>query len=410
VKYFRNTELAKIYNVSEKSVRNWIQAAREGKLSLELHEKDGKFWVANTRENVALLEEQAKKGKKYKNTRALKVVTPTADFYKAYTLRQILDIISNLTIHHEIPIQYSYADGAAQYWDEYAKRLDKETSPNILNKTIEMLDVLESSISELTNSNTRKINVVDLGPGNGLPIRSFLQKLHEKNRLARYIAIDTSQAMLDIVEQNIKEWFDGKVKFDGYVLDFSHERFDNVFVEDSTDEADMPLNIVCLLGGTLSNLRSPQQGLQTINQSLRYDDLLVYTAYLDTPNTRRYFDFNTSQPHQKLRTELILEKLGIKEENYEIKLGFDESIKARYIHFVPNIDIRIEFRLDGGTRTVDLAKGAPILLGRHWHKSALDMVNMFDEMGFDLHRSTKSYDQQYLMTLSGLKTADKAGN
>jgi transposase len=407
VKYFRNTELAKIYNVSEKSVRNWVQAARDEKLSLELHEKDGKFWVANTRENVALLETQAKKGKKYKNTRALKVVTPTDDFYEAYTLRQILDIISNLTIHHEIPIQYSYANGAAQYWDEYAKRLDKEQSPNILNKTIEMLDVLEPSIDDLTNSKTRKVNIVDLGPGNGLPVKDFLKKLHEKNRLARYIAIDTSQAMLDIVGQNINEWFNGEVKFDGHVIDFSHERFDHVFVEDSTNDEDMPLNIVCLLGGTLSNLKSPSQGLQTINQSLRFDDLLIYTAYLDTPNTRRYFDFNTSQPHQKLRTELILEKLGIKEENYQIELGFDEAIKARYIRFVPNTDIRIEFKLDGGTRNVSLAKGVPVLLGRHWHKSALDMINLFDDMGFDLLSATKSYDQQYLLTLSGLRTTSQ---
>lgn len=403
MKYFKNTELAKIYNVSEKSVRNWIQAADEGKLELQLYEQSGKHWIANTSKNISIIAQQIEKGKKFKNRRALKLLSPTQDFYNSYDQTQILDIISHLSIHHEIPTQYSYADGGAEYWDRYANRLYTEDSPNILNKTIELLDSSAESIDNFTDNN-RKINIIDLGPGNGLPIRSTIERMLQQGRLNRYVAIDTSKEMLDILEKNINKWFGGIVKFEGYVMDFSFQRFGHIFADDySVDDSEMPLNLVFLLGGTLSNFRSPIQTLQTINQSLGLNDMLVYSAYLDTPNTRRYFDFSTAQPNQRLRSELILGKLGIDDSLYSIEQIFDELQRARFVSAVPKVDISIEFKFLSGTRRVELKKNQPILLWRHWHKEILDVIAQFDNNGFDFLQSTKSKDQQYLVMISKLK-------
>ena len=69
LKYFKNTELAKIYNVSEKSVRNWIQAARSGKLDLQLYEHNGRLAIANITKNTETIKKLAENGKKYKNSR-----------------------------------------------------------------------------------------------------------------------------------------------------------------------------------------------------------------------------------------------------------------------------------------------------------------------------------------------------
>jgi hypothetical protein len=403
VKYFKNTELAKLYNVSEKSVRNWIIAAQKGKSDLQLYEADGKHWVANTTKNTALIETQVQKGKKFKNQRGFRIVSPRPEFYDLYSQKQVLDIISSLIVHHEIPLQYSYVDGGANYWDQYANRLSTERAPNALNMTIELLDIAADSIDRLTDGH-RKVNIIDLGPGNGLPIRSTLSRILNQGRLNRYIAIDSSKEMLSILEQNIIRWFDGKVQFEGHVRDISYERFNDLLVTDfADDELNTPVNLVCLFGGTLSNFRAPDQVLQAINNSLGFNDLMLYSGYLDTPNSQRYFDFSTTRPNQKLRSELILGFLGIDESLYTIEQGFNEKERARYIRFIPRMNISIKFELPSGSRHVELQKSRPILLWRHWHKNTIEIINQLDRNDFDLMLTTKTKSSEYVLLVSKLK-------
>src|ERR1700733_15160839 len=104
MKYFKNTELAKLYIVSEKSVSNCIVAARQGKLELELTEAGDKFYITNTSRNTNTVESLVKRGKKYKNTRGAKVVHPIAKFYELYSQKQIVDIISNIDVYREITL------------------------------------------------------------------------------------------------------------------------------------------------------------------------------------------------------------------------------------------------------------------------------------------------------------------
>src|SRR5688572_442021 len=132
MKYFKNTELAKLYHVSEKSVRNWIESAETGKLDLQLFEKDDRKFIANISKNTLLIEKLVEKGKKFKNSRGFKNITPTEKFYKMFSDKQIFDIVANLTIHHEMPLRYTYVDGGASFWDTYAQRLSEEETPNLL--------------------------------------------------------------------------------------------------------------------------------------------------------------------------------------------------------------------------------------------------------------------------------------
>lgn len=404
MKYFKNTELAKLYHVSEKSIRNWIQAAAEGKMELQLHIENGKSFVANTAANNVILDQLVQKGKKYKNTRSFRVVSPKKEFYKLYRQTQILEIISNLSIHHEIPTQYSYVDGGAKHWDQYATRLNSTESSNILTSTIELLNETAATIDHFTENNS-KVNVIDLGPGNGLPIRPTLERLLKQDKLKRYIAIDGSKDILKIVEQNVKTWFGDKVHFEGYARDFSFERFDDLLADEYIGEnADVPANLVFLLGGTLSNFRAPSQTLQTINSSLGLDDLLLYSGYLDTPTTRRYFDFNASPSNQKLRSELILSILGVDESLYELEQTFDQEKHARLGSFRPKVDLTVKFELPHGVRYVELRKNESVLLWRHWHHTISTMVDQFNQNGFDLVQATKSRSQEYVLVTSRLKT------
>lgn len=401
MKYFKNTELAKLYHVSEKSVRNWIEAAETGKLELQLFDKNDKNYIANTSKNILTIEKQVEKGKKFKNTRGFKNIYPGKRFYETFSQKQIFDLISNLTIHREVPLCYTYVDGGADFWDKYANRLVKEEIPNLLNSTV---DLLEGNFEQLKKQlGNRKINVIDLGPGNGLPIRNLLTHLLQSNQLNRYIAIDISKTMLGIAEDHITSWFGNKVKFEGYIRDFSYERFDDIIASEQTDEA--PLNLVLLLGGTLSNFRSPNLSLQAINNSLGIGDLFIYSSKLDTPNSRRYFDFNITAGGQGLasRHRLPFDLMEIDESFYRVEQFFDETKFARFIVIKPNVDLCINFQIGDAFRKVELHKDEPVLVWRFWHHNVTDVIGQLDQNDFDLMQVSRSQDREFLLVMATIK-------
>lgn len=405
MKYFKNTELAKLYNISEKSVRNWIQAAVDGRLELGLYKKEGKHFVANTAKNTLQIEQLVLKGKKYKNSRGFKIISPTPKFYDTYTTKQIFDIISNLTVHRELPLKYSYVDGGAEYWDRYAQRLADETAPNMLTSTVNLLSSNIERIDSLLG-NHKSVNVVDLGPGNVLPVKEILGYLLDQGKLNKYIALDISKEMLDIAERNVRLWFDNKINFEGHIRDIDHERFDDLIGQDfSQDGADSPINLILLLGGTLCNLRSPNQALQAINNSMGLGDLFVYSTKLDTPNSRRYFDFNITPEGQELtpRHRLALDMLNIDKSLYETEQLFDDRKQARFIKIRFKVALSIKFELPQGIRWAEFHKGDAVLLWRYWHQDALEIINQSDQNDLNLLQAAKSNDQEHLLLISKIK-------
>lgn len=403
MKYFKNTELAKLYNVSEKSVRNWIDAAQAGKLDLQLYTVNERDYIANTTKNGLLVTELADRGKKYKNSRGVKKLHPKKAFYELYNERQIIDIISHLTIYHESPLQYTYVDGGADDWNKYASRLLNEQAPNMLKRSIELIEMTAPAIDRLLEK-YEKINVIDLGPGNGLPLKPTLRRLLKDGRLGKYIPVDISNDMLAIVERNIKTWFGDAVTVDARNYDISYERFNDLLANNFTDTS--TANIVFLLGGTLANFRSPEQVLQTVKSSMGPNDLFVYTGYLDTPKTRRYFDYYTSDRKVPVQDGLILDLLSIDESLYDVEQKFDDQKRARSISIRPTVDLSIIFDINGGSHPIELRKGESILIWRHWHKSMVEMVNLFDRNDFDVMQAVKPTDGQHALIISRIKTIE----
>lgn len=408
MKYFKNTELASIYHVSEKSVRNWIESAKTGKLDLQLLEVNDRHHVANTSKNTYLIENLVQKGKKYKNSRGFKTVRPSEDFYKVYSPQQIADIVSSLGTRKEIPFEYCYLNGGADIWDKYSNRLAREHTPNILNQTSELLKLSADYIDKLVGKD-RKINVIDLGPGNGSPIRSTLERLVETGRLNRYIAIDISSDILDIVRANIKSWFGNKVKLDTHLCNFEENRFSDITFA-ASEGAHPPANLVFLLGGTISNFRQPMHLLHTINRSLQRDDLFFYSAYLDTPYTRRFFDFTelggASSTTNKLESDVMLELLQLDETVCDIEeMLFDRASRCRFRIMRPRKDLTIEFKVGASKRLVELVKGESIILWRHQHYYATDLIELFTKNDFDVIQATKSEDQNYILLINKIKTS-----
>lgn len=403
--YFKHSDLVKKYKISLKTVHNWIDASKQGKLSLKLHETSRGTYIANTPGNTAALAHLVEQRKKYRNTRHHKVVTPKPEFYKLYTRRQILDIISNLNIHREIPRQYNYMDGGAENWDKYAQRMWKEDGSNLLKSSVSLLHANLGNIDSLIGKNS-KVNVIDVGVGNALPVKELLAHLLERGLLHRYIAIDISESMLHIAKRNIEQWFGDSVKFEGYVRDVSFERFDDLLVDDMlSDNADETINLALILGATPINLRTPGDMLRTIYASLGHEDLVIHTIKPDFEEDRRYFDFNSGPKIESLSPNhsFILDLLNIDNSLYDAEMGYDEQNRMRYIQARLKTSLSIQFMFSNkAKRSVYLEKGDTILLWRAWHLSATEIISNFEKVGFALLQSSMTKDRQYLLIISGI--------
>lgn len=402
--YFKHSELVDNYHVSLKTVHNWIDAAKQGKVDLRLHQDSGKTYIANVPENVAILKQLANKGKKYRNTLHQKVIAPKPEFYDLFSRRQILDIIHNINIHREIPRQYNYFNGGAISWDKWIDRLETEQTPSTFTSTVELLQQNLGSIDHLTQR-YKQINVIDIGVGNARPAMGLLAHLLERGVLGRYIAIDISDEMLNIAERNIKEEFGDKIRFERHVRDISYERFDDLLVDDMlSDDSDQIVNIMLLFGATPVNFRSPYDVLKTIYSSMDYDDLLIYTLKPDSEMARGYFDFNVSPGSQGLspKHSTVLDALNIDESLYDVEMGFNEQKRMRYIRIRLKVALSIEFTFEGVRRSLKLEKGEAILLLRAWHQTPLEIISDFEKTGFKLLQSSLTKDRQYLMTISGV--------
>lgn len=399
MRYFKNVELANLYTVSEGTVRRWINAAQSGKLDLQLYEHNSKWHVANTTKNTQLIEDLVAKGKKHSNTRWHRMVEPTSDFYKLYNKRQIADIITNIDIHREIPLQYDYFGDGAKWWDKYAHRLWNEEEENSLTAATELLranfDNLRRAVEQYEH-----VNVVDLCLGNALPVKELLTHLlYDEGTLARYIGIDISKQMLGISQKNIDKWFEGKVRTEGHIRDITYERFDDLLID---EDPETTVNVVLLLGGTLQNFRSQDEVLNTIHNSVGRNAIFITSTKLDTPESRRYFDavIEPELPRLILGLDRLLETIGIEPSFYDVEQGYDETKHMRYNRVRFKFDITIKFNLDGKERLVLIRRGETLLLWRYWHHNVHEYINLLDSHGFTLLDASLTNDQQFILTVS----------
>jgi SAM-dependent methyltransferase len=404
--YFKHSELVNKYHVSLKTVHNWIDAAKQGKLELILFEQGKRSYIADTPANSRVLKGLADQGKKYRNVRFHKVVHPSPEFYELFNRRQILDIISNLTIHREIPRQYNYFDGGATNWSALQTRLSKETEPNNLNNTLTLLRTNMHAIDLLLEGRA-KINVLDVGLGNAMPSRELVAHLIEQGKLNRYIAIDISQSMLDIAEQNLRSWFGEDFPYEGYVRDITYERFDDLVVDDMLgSDADQTLNLVLLLGATPANFRSYNDALKVVYGSMGEGDVLIYTGKPDSEESRRYFVVNDEEDNTKLSPNysFMLDMLNIDQDLYDVDMGYDSAKRMRYIRVRMRQSISVQFRHKDISRNVDIEKGETILMLRVWHMSVLETVTRFEDVGFVMLQSNMPKNYGRMLIICGIDT------
>lgn len=401
--YYKSKELAELFGVTRQTVNNWVESVKNGKLTLDMFDDNGQTYIRNTPANHARIKALVETRKKFKNTKSLKTVTPSDEFYRLYTPEQITDIIANVRVHHEIPRQYNYIDEGASYWDEYSTKLFNDVDANNPLHSTEQLMYLNRAYLDELLSQYKKVNIVDIGPGNALPVKSLLGHLIDKSKLGRYTAIDISPEMLGIAHKNIKGWFGDKVEFVADLRDVNYERFTDLLMTDSPDEG--TVNLVLFFGGTLHNLRSIDEALRTIYHSMAPPDIFICPLKLDTEDTRRNFHFNAGLKDQSLprQHKFLVDLLGIEPDLYDVEIGFDEEVRQRYLRLKLKVSLTINIDLHGKTQSISLNKNDTLLVWRYWHQTAQEIIEQLERNGFGVLQTMQTKEHDCMLTICDIK-------
>jgi hypothetical protein len=409
LKYFKNKELTTLYNVSDKTVRNWIAASQEGKLGLKLIEEKGRTYIADSVANNYLLEQMAVSGKKYRNSRNHKTIEPTAEFYRLFDSKQVIDIANSLDNYHELSWHYSYFGIAAPYWNQYLHELYDAGKPNLITNTIETLDLSVPYIDAII-ADYKYVNVVNVCIGSNLTVKKVITRMQEQNKLKRFIAIDISPGILDAAEIDTNTWYEGSVKMEKHVLDIRSQNFNNILAEDSFGvDASQTINLVFFIAGPLHNFKDPRHVLRMLNNSIGKNDLLFTSVKRNTVETKRFFDFNIKSDRSMLgmRRKMLLDLLNIDKSFYEVEQSVDVEENVSFVRVRLRVSLSILFEKDKFKNTVELQKGDTLTLWRGWKYTDAELVELFSSTDFIPIQVIHSLDGQLTMQISKINTEER---
>lgn len=402
--YFKNTELAECYGISEATVRNWIKSTKEGKLQLELIVYENKSYVANSISNIALIENIVEQNRKYRNTNAVKTVAPEASLLEIFNEAQVYDIVRNLELHRDIPRQYGYFAEAAHDWDDYINKQMASETPSMLRRSIELidanLDYLDRRLQKF-----KKVNVIDIGVGNAVPVKNLLTHLIAQGKLGRYAALDFSSDMLTVAKQHLSDWFGSSFQFEGYRMDMTHTRFTDILTKDYSEFEPDTASLVLVLGATPNNLRVPEDAFRTICESMSSKDFLVYTGWVEpTENVPEWFSHSynngAAEKFELLnRHRFVLDRLGIKDSLYIAKVGFDKAKRRKYAYIELKFALNLRVHIGKNEKVVRFEKGDKILVWYYWQWTHRNVVDILESSGFYVAHSSQTEDR-YIITVA----------
>jgi uncharacterized SAM-dependent methyltransferase len=329
------------------------------------------------------------------------VVRPSRAFYELYGPRQIEAILTSLEEHRELPRQYGYFGRGSEHWDRYTRRLWHEPGDNAPVLSARLLRSCQGIIDEHV-SGSDEVDVLDLGVGNGLPVRATLAHLVDLGLGVHYVGIDLSATMLELAESNLRAWFGDRLTFTGHLQDLADPSLGALIRRERTPHRP---GIALLLGGTLSNLRSPETTLRAIKNGLggRGKNILALSTKLDSPESRTYFDFSaTGQTGTGLddQDRFVLDLLNISAHHYVARNRFDESRLMRSISARLTDPVRLVVDVKGHEHSLSFAAGEEIVVWHFRHQDLLGVEDQLTDAGFAMIRSFLPEEETYVLAVA----------
>lgn len=398
-KYIKNIHISKKYGVSRPTVGKWLENAIEQKNNLQVANQNGRYFIIDNKHNTAELARLKDKGVKYRNKIGFEEITPSADFYKTFNEHQIIEIISDLEFNKSIDMKYSYFGEGAELWKSY---FDQFVLAD--NNVLKIQQELFRTIFEYLKIRTREfgtINLVDLGPGNGYPVKDLIEMLLSNGFKVTYTGIDISKDMLAIASQNIKTWFPDVKQFQ---IEQDFEEFNirnNLFRNSLTDPNSC--NLVLFLGSTIGNFNDRAHVLRTISASLGKNDYLIFDNGIDDEKKRTTFTSIQNKYTSKLFVWLV-NSIGFSSDMYESINRYDADKQSRIHGIKLTKDIDVLFTVGGQNRTISLNENDEIVTWNHYSHSISSLLEEMSIAGLNLVSLSLEQDNSGFLMMSQRKS------
>ena len=314
-------------------------------------------------ENVAILDELSRRAGNRSIAQKHKWHERTVDigFNTLFSTSEQIKIIDNLDKRHLLDLKFWYYGPGAILWDEFY-----QSSP----VTQFVLDVFRKTAPVIQDElKGKKVNIIDVGCGNGDPAIKFIQYNNLEHMINTYVAVDISNELVELTRTRFNEAYP-HIEVESYVHDIEREAFDEAILIQSYIDPDS-VNVILFVGNTISNQDDREMALKNIRSSMSEQDLLLITLPSnDEVNIvhNNYIDFDDIE-----QSEWILKMIGIDVAETHYTHSYDERSQVQSMEMVIDKDYKINFNLNLKGRqqviTILIPKGRRINV---WQRSLVD--------------------------------------
>ena len=307
-----------------------------------------------------------------------------------FTHSQKSELITAIKGRGEIPLKFVYiGNTGVNRWDEIAKNRSED------NRGINSVEgnLLNAKVSDFLNSfkNLEKLNIIDIGPGNGYPVMPLLHPLKKLGINFRYIPVDISEEMLRLASNNVKNTF-SEIEIKPINLDFELGNF----AEETYKLREGGFqNLMLFLGSTLGNQSDRSRVLTNFRDSMTSDDFLIIGVELVNLHKT---DKILKQYQGKSVADFVFsvaEFLGIKREDGEFKLSFNNESHQIEIYFYFVKDVKVNFEND----EIFFEKDDKLLLARSHKFTEWVFAKVLSDAGFRMELMTTSSEKGYSLVM-----------
>ncbi len=305
-----------------------------------------------------------------------------------FTRKQEFELITAIKGRGEIPLKFAYLGEGAKNWDVIAKQRSNKGGIN----TIEAI-LLKKKIKIFLDSykDNKKINVIDIGCGNGIPVFPILEELNRQKIKFRYVPIDISKELLDLATKNVQSEFKG-IECKQFQLDFEFGNFSDIIYELKKDNYS---NLLLFLGSTLGNHSDGNRVLTNFRDSMTSDDYLIIGVELT--NISRINKI-LPQYSEKINGDFLYyipEIIGINRKDTIYDVSWNEKKNQVEVRMILKKDVYVKI----GLEKFKLEKDEQILLGRSIKFTEWTITKSLSDVGFRTELLTTTEDRGYILSM-----------
>jgi len=336
-----------------------------------------------------------------------------------FSKHQLIEIFYALKGRKEIPLKYAYFENGVDHWDKKTKIgiesiiLADDAKPTKFNMFAFQYQLIQQNLEMVLSSfkNCEKVNVIDVGCGNGWPVYPILSYLQENDQLNNYIALDLVEKMTNLAIKNLKSREDLQdLKTFSCVHDFEEGHFaDKIYPFAQPFQA----NLFCFFGNTLGTVVDRVRALANIRDSMNEGDLLWISNSLyenASPLVDFYNSMNTINKedlltyHQGMLT--LLESFGLKWVDFgSIKVEHADKKGLLDYFFVVQKGFVLNFPIDGEVQKIEFHPGDRIKYCKLKNYKEADFIDELSQTGFRTKCLSISDNGIAGLILVGLKSA-----